>query len=184
MIVRGNFGHMYVQDPPPSRAPGGPMDRSSTRQLVAAFATFAFTGCGFQQAGSNPTGTAGKPGGAGGAGGVGGAGGGGGGGTGGGGRGGSSFDARVILLGASTADRPGSSIDLNCGARSKTAMKVAPDILILLDRSGSMNDNIMNQMCMGDGGFGAPAGCGAQSKWALMIPAITQVVGETDTEVN
>ena len=54
-----------------------------------------------------------------------------------------------------------STPDANCGALSKTAMKVAPDILIVLDRSGSMNDNINNQMCT-DGGFGATQGCGAR----------------------
>ena len=79
----------------------------------------------------------------------------------------------------------GNSADRNCGARTKAAMKVPPEILILLDRSGSMNDDINNQMCRPDGGMGmATAGCGAQSKWALMVPALTQVVTETDADVN
>ena len=47
-----------------------------------------------------------------------------------------------------------------------------------------MNDDINNQMCRPDGGLGGTQGCGAQSKWALMIPAITQVVTETDVDVN
>ena len=33
-------------------------------------------------------------------------------------------------------------------------MKVPPEILILLDRSGSMNDDINNQTCRPDGGIG------------------------------
>ena len=74
--------------------------------------------------------------------------------------------------------------DANCGAKSKTASKVAPDILILLDRSGSMNDDINDQMCRPDGGIGAPAGCGPDSKWAKVTPAITQVVSETEADVN
>ena len=63
-------------------------------------------------------------------------------------------------------------------------MKVAPDILILLDRSGSMNDDVNNQMCRPDGGVGAAMGCGASSKWAQVTPAIMQVVSETQADVN
>jgi hypothetical protein len=161
------------------------MVRHTLPGLVAFVAgALAFGGCGFKQAGSFPSGSAGKQaGGTGGAGGMGGVGGSVGG-EGDGGRGGSSFDAPVIILDASTADRPGSSIDMNCGARSKTATKVAPDILILLDRSGSMNDDVNNQMCRPDGGMGAGMGCGPMSKWALITPAITQVVSETEMDVN
>jgi hypothetical protein len=91
----------------------------------------------------------------------------------------------VIILDGGNDLAGNSTPDANCGARSKTATKVAPDILILLDRSGSMNDNISNQMCRPDGGGpGAGTGCGAESKWALMIPAITQVVTSTDVDVN
>jgi len=152
----------------------------STARLLAIVAAVVFGGCGYKPAGSVlPGGTAGA-GGRGGAGGTGGTGGAGG--TGG--TGGVKMPPVIHLDGGN--DLAGNSTpDANCGARSKTAMKVAPDILIVLDRSGSMNDDINNQMCRPDGGGpGGNQGCGAQSKWALMIPAITQVVTQTDVDVN
>ena len=71
----------------------------------------------------------------------------------------------------------------NCGEKSKTATKVPPEILILLDRSGSMNEDINGGTC-NDGGVGVGANCGATSKWALMVPAINKVVMETEADVN
>ena len=64
----------------------------------------------------------------------------------------------VIILDGGNDLGGNSTPDANCGARSKTAMKVAPDILIVLDRSGSMNDDINNQMCRPDGGGGGRPG--------------------------
>ena len=63
-----------------------------------------------------------------------------------------------------------------CGAFDKPSSKLPPDILIVQDASGSMNQDKDNMTCMN--------GCGAASKWALMIPAINQVVAETQGEVN
>ena len=100
-----------------------------------------------------------------------------------GGTGGTGGSTPIIIIDASATDGYVNP-DANCGARSKTAMKVAPDILILLDRSGSMNDDVNNQMCRPDGGMGASMGCGASSKWAQVTPAIMQVVSETETDVN
>jgi hypothetical protein len=85
----------------------------------------------------------------------------------------------VIVVDSGSSDAAGgSSPDANCGARSKTAARVPPDVLIVLDRSGSMNDGIDNRPCAGAGG------CGPMSKWALMVPAITSVVADTEAEVN
>ena len=85
----------------------------------------------------------------------------------------------IITVDAASSDSSGGSTpDANCGARTKTASKIGPDILIVLDRSGSMNDDINNRPCAGG------TGCGPTSKWALMIPAITRVVGDTEAEVN
>jgi hypothetical protein len=64
-----------------------------------------------------------------------------------------------------------------CGAFDKPSSKLPPDILIVQDASGSMNQDSANMMC-------ANPGCGATSKWALMIPAINQVVADTQAEVN
>jgi len=151
----------------------------STFGSLAVVAAIAFGGCNYKMAGSvapsakggsSATGTAGAGGAGGSAGSAGGAAGGG--------RGG---NIPIIYLdgGAGSA-----GADRNCGEKSKTATKVAPDILILLDRSGSMNDDLMNQMCRPEGGVGAATGCGPNSKWAKTIPAITQVVSETENDVN
>jgi hypothetical protein len=105
-------------------------------------------------------------------------------GAGGGGRGGTGGSLPIIYLDGGTDSTGMSNVDSNCGARTKTAMKVPPDILILLDRSGSMNDDVNNQMCRGDGGVNAATGCGANSKWAKVTPAITQVVADTEMDVN
>jgi hypothetical protein len=145
---------------------------------LAILAALAVGGCKLTpagtggHAGTNGGGTAGTGMGGGGAGGRGGTGTGGGGGT-----------TPLIHLDGGN-DGPTTTPDANCGARSKTASKVAPDILILLDRSGSMNDDINDQMCRPDGGIGAAAGCGPDSKWAKVTPAITQVVSETEADVN
>ena len=55
--------------------------------------------------------------------------------------------------------------------------KLPPDILIVLDASGSMNNDISDTSCGNNG-------CGATSKWAQMIPAINMVVSQTETTVN
>ncbi len=51
-----------------------------------------------------------------------------------------------------------------------------PDILIVMDRSVSMNDDINGQSCAG--------GCGAGSKWSLLSAAIQNLVMTTETRVN
>jgi hypothetical protein len=69
-----------------------------------------------------------------------------------------------------------SNLDANCGVTGKKAEKLLPEILILLDRSGSMNEDIDNETCNG--------GCGAESKWGLMTPTLMQVVTDTNADVN
>src|SRR6185503_14259676 len=54
----------------------------------------------------------------------------------------------------------GSTPDANCGVIQQTPTRVQPDVLIVLDASGSMNDDINNAQCSN--------GCGATSKWAQM----------------
>ena len=70
-----------------------------------------------------------------------------------------------------------SNPDANCGARDKPANRLPPDILLVYDASGSMNEDIMNVAC-------AAPGCGAASKWSVMAPAVNQVVSATETDVN
>jgi hypothetical protein len=65
---------------------------------------------------------------------------------------------------------------MNCAEVPQPLAKLPPDILIILDASGSMNDDATNTACTN--------GCGATSKWAQMTPAINQVVSATDVTVN
>ncbi|HSY39183.1 MAG TPA: hypothetical protein VLA79_06625, partial [Polyangia bacterium] len=56
-----------------------------------------------------------------------------------------------------------------CGTLySGVVAPVRPDILLLLDRSSSMNDDSNEMSCTG--------GCGANSKWALLSAAIGRMV--------
>ena len=71
-----------------------------------------------------------------------------------------------------TAASPG----MNCAAVDQPLNKLPPDILIVLDASGSMNEDVNNDDCGGT--------CGAMSKWALLTPALNQVVMQTQGEVN
>jgi hypothetical protein len=70
-----------------------------------------------------------------------------------------------------------------CGQHSRPLEPLPPDILILLDRSGSMDNDINDAACLSDDG-GSITGCGARSKWALMTPVLSQVVAQTESSVN
>jgi hypothetical protein len=69
-----------------------------------------------------------------------------------------------------------SNPEVNCGLLMQGAQMVPPDILIIQDKSGSMNNDANDQSCNG--------GCGAMSKWSQVTAAINMVVGMTDTTVN
>ena len=66
---------------------------------------------------------------------------------------------------------------MQCGSVPRSSSKLPPDILIVQDASGSMNEDATNTSC-------GNQGCGANSKWALMIPAINMVVSQTQMDVN
>jgi len=72
------------------------------------------------------------------------------------------------------------STDVFCDAITATPTRLPPDILILLDRSGSMKNDINDQGC----GSSGTLDCGATSKWAQMTAAINQAVGSSDTTVR
>jgi len=67
--------------------------------------------------------------------------------------------------------------NMGCATFPKSSSKLPPDIRIVLDASGSMNEDSTNTAC-------GNQGCGATSKWALMVPAINQVVTDTQMDVN
>ena len=102
----------------------------------------------------------------------------GGGGTGG--TAGSRGGAAGVIGTAGTSGRggvAGQGGSFECGSADRPSSLLPADILIVQDASGSMNQDTNNQTC-------ANAGCGATSKWALMTPAINEVVFQTQTTVN
>jgi hypothetical protein len=72
---------------------------------------------------------------------------------------------------------PGSSnLDVNCGSVTHGAQMQPPDILIVQDKSGSMNQLADGTSC---GNM-----CATTGKWAQMTAAIKSVTAMTDTTVN
>jgi hypothetical protein len=133
--------------------------RRSTAQFLTIAAAVAFGGCGFTPSGQTATGTSS----------------------------GAGNSTGIIITGAGASSGSGnngggnngggSSVDSNCGARDKPAARLPPDILLVYDASGSMNQDIMNAMC-------PDPGCGANSKWSIMAPAVNQSVMATEMDVN
>ena len=74
-----------------------------------------------------------------------------------------------------TETAPGPDAGAACGSVVQLVQPVPPDILLVLDKSGSMANRPDNSMCAG--------GCGASSKWAQLTAAIDHVVGAA-TSVN
>jgi hypothetical protein len=74
----------------------------------------------------------------------------------------------------------------NCGAVTYAATFLAADILILLDRSGSMANDVNDLPCMTtDPTTGATSrDCGLSSKWALTTPVIAQTATANEASVS
>ena len=68
-----------------------------------------------------------------------------------------------------------SNPDSNCAAVNQGAAPLPPDILIIQDRSGSMDWNA-DASCRSN--------CGADSRWNQVTAALKEVVSTTDTMVN
>jgi len=64
----------------------------------------------------------------------------------------------------------------NCGTKTLAAKAARLDVLLLLDASASMDENLTNVPCDG--------GCGDGSKWAEATAAINTVVGQTQATVD
>ena len=149
----------------------------STARCVWILAAVATAGCGFKQSNVQPGGSGG-----GGAGGGKGGIGGGAGTTGIGGRGGMPI---IIVTGGSTGADGGSAsgtLDSNCGVKTQSAKMIPPDIMLVMDRSLSMTNDVNDKQCAG--ATGNNGNCGANSKWELMVPALNQVITATDGKVN
>src|SRR6185312_10420666 len=68
----------------------------------------------------------------------------------------------------------------NCGQASVPIEAVPPDVLIIEDKSGSMNNDDNDQSCSTRNG----SGCGTNSKWSQMVSAVSGVVTSTDKQIN
>src|SRR5262245_33407063 len=77
-----------------------------------------------------------------------------------------------LVGGGAAQNGHGASTGMNCREVMQPLNKLPPDILLVQDASGSMNEDATNTSCGNNG-------CGATSKWALMIPAINMVISET-----
>jgi hypothetical protein len=64
----------------------------------------------------------------------------------------------------------------SCGQMNVGIMPLPPDILVVQDKSGSMDENDSGASCKG--------GCGTKSKWSEVSAALTQVVTNTDSTIN
>ncbi len=96
---------------------------------------------------------------------------------------GSSSTGTGILSGGGAATGAGGDVGVSgsagssdCGQMNVPINQLPPDILIVQDRSGSMNDNSNDMSCNG--------GCAAASKWAQVTAAINAVVTQTQAKVN
>jgi hypothetical protein len=79
-------------------------------------------------------------------------------------------------VGASSGSGGDVSIPTSCGQNSVPINAVPPDVLIVQDKSGSMDHDDNDSSCNN--------GCGSNSKWAQVSAALTQVVTNTDAQIN
>ena len=63
-----------------------------------------------------------------------------------------------------------------CGQTNVPLQPIAPDILILLDNSASMNNDVTDHACTN--------GCGTRSKWSQVTTGIEDVVMTTQATIN
>jgi hypothetical protein len=91
----------------------------------------------------------------------------------------------IIVVAGSTGTDGGSAtgtLDSNCGLKTQSAKMIPPDIMLVMDRSLSMTNDVNDKQCTG--ATGNNGNCGPSSKWELMVPALNQVITATDARVN
>jgi hypothetical protein len=136
--------------------------RRLQQQMVKAVLISSVVGCGFSPGapGESLTGAGGSSGITTGAGGVNGSGGGGG----------------IGLSSGGGGDVGPGAGGMTCGTAAVPVMPEPPDILIIQDKSGSMDEDESGTSCRN--------GCGATSKWTHLTTALSAVVQATDMTVN
>jgi hypothetical protein len=88
----------------------------------------------------------------------------------------------IITATGTGGGNPNGSLDSNCGIKTQSAKMIPPDIMLVMDRSLSMTNDINDKTCTG--AMGNNGNCGANSKWELMVPALNQVITDTNAKVN
>jgi hypothetical protein len=83
----------------------------------------------------------------------------------------------VGLSSGGGGDVTGAGGSMQCGVTSTPQAVTPPDVLIIQDKSGSMNNDDNDQGC-GNGG------CGTNSKWSQLTTALSNVITATDMTVN
>lgn len=82
---------------------------------------------------------------------------------------------------------PPPSADANCGITEQSTTRQPVDILLLLDRSGSMQWSLTDDCSCAGGGFGGSCpdtvDCTTPSRWDAVAPAVQQTL-ESSTYVN
>src|SRR5579871_488638 len=87
----------------------------------------------------------------------------------------------VTGLGGSSSSGSGGDVGMTgaaggCGQSNVAIMAIPPDILIVQDKSGSMDNNDSDSSCKG--------GCGSMSKWSQVTAALNTVVSSTQSSIN
>src|SRR3954468_2541875 len=88
--------------------------------------------------------------------------------------GGITVDVRLPSGSGSTFE---SDANVTCVKTSPMTSNLPPDILIVLDRSGSMKEDLTGLSC-------GTAGCGATSKWTIATSTLATFLPTVDTNVN
>lgn len=73
--------------------------------------------------------------------------------------------------------------ETGCAQQEVPIKTLPPDIMIVMDRSLSMTDDVNGQACAG-GSMSGNGNCGDLSKWSQTIAAIKDVVNATQVKVN
>jgi hypothetical protein len=75
------------------------------------------------------------------------------------------------------------STEIECAQHQVSIKALPPDIMIIMDRSMSMTDDVSGQACAG-GSLSGDGNCGDASKWNQTIVAVKAVVQDTQAAVN
>lgn len=94
--------------------------------------------------------------------------------------GGGSLVITGVGLNGGGGDVTGGGGTTTCGVTANPVMPSPPDVLIVQDKSGSMDNDDQDMGCNGN----RTGGCGANSKWSQLTTALSNVITATDTVVN